>query len=140
MSLSAGLFSKVETVSAVVALIGDRIYPQTVSLEQKTFPLISYKIQDVTSVKVYGPAAANPLRSASLVLTCCGISYDDADAVAEAIIQSFDGQDGVWGTTTVQGAFLDDDGIQDGIAIDPDTEIALYYVKEVTFTVWYVNT
>ena len=138
MTLGEAFYDYLATVEAITDLIGDRVYPQYVKLADKTPPLIVYKLDNTTSIVTYSDGA-NALKSADIVITAVGKHYADAQAVADALVSALDGQSGTWGTVTVQGCFLHDDGISDDVITEPESEEVMYFVKELRYLTWYVD-
>jgi hypothetical protein len=129
--------AQMATLSPVVALVSNRIYPENAKIADDIYPLIEYQISNVTTSSTYdGPA--NPLRSCNIVVTCIAQTYAAADALADAVL-ALDGTDGTWGDTTVQGCFLNEDSITDGVIQNAETEDIMLYTKELSFMVWYVR-
>jgi len=135
-SLAKAFIAQVAATSALTALIADRVYPEQAKIADKTFPLAVYKVENVSGTHTYD-GTVNNLRSAHLVIACIAPDYADADAVATQFLASLDGTQGTWGSTSVQGCFLVDDGVQDDIVTEAETEEIAYYIKEITFLVWF---
>jgi hypothetical protein len=138
-SLGVSLFTQLQSISAITALVANRIYPQYQKLADKTYPAITYKVGQLSTINVYDPSMANALVSCQVTFDCIGQSYADSGAVASAVQKAFDGFSGTWGGTTIQGCFLEEDGINDYVETDEVTEEILTYIKEIAFKVWYVN-
>jgi len=126
----------VAATSALTAIIADRVYPAHVKIADKVYPLIAYKIDNFTTSSTYD-ASANKLRSCHITVACIDTTYAGADRLAEAVL-AIDGTDGTWGDTVIQGCFLNEDSISDDVVTEPETEAILYFIKELSFLVWYV--
>ena len=136
-SIGQAFIAQIQSIPAVTAQIAERVYPAYVYLADKTFPLAAYKIDNGTTSASYD-GTVNQLRSCNIVISCIGGTYAQADGLKEALLTAFDGTAGTWGTTVVQGCFLNEDGISEDTMTEPETEEILYYITEVTFLVWYV--
>jgi Protein of unknown function (DUF3168) len=137
MAIAEGFQSMIAAATAVTDIVADRVYPSVVKLADKVYPLITYKFDNTTTTNTYdGPV--NPLRSCNIVLECIGNTYAEADELAAALLATMDGSSGTWGSTVVQGCFLNDDSVIDDVVTEPETEEILLYIKELSFLVWYV--
>jgi hypothetical protein len=124
--------------SAVTTLVGTSVYPDWSTLADDSYPMIVCKIEGVTSTHTYG--GTDSLTSCTINLACIGKSYSDAVSVANAVQDTLDGFSGTWGTTTIQGVFLNDDGVNDEVTTEPESEAILYFVRTLALLCWFVRT
>ena len=109
MSLAPAAVAKLLSVTAITALVANRVDPQYTREMDRVYPIIVYKVENVTPGMAHdGPTG---LESAELVLACLGCTQKQADQLAAAVQTAMDGARGLWGTLNVQGCFLQDDGI-----------------------------
>jgi len=135
--LEPGFLAKIAGTSAITTIVADRVYPQYARQADKVYPLLVYKIENVQPFMTAGGPSG--VENADLVIACCGIKQADADATAAAVQLALNGSRGAWGTLTVQGCILKEDGVNDDVVTQPDSEEIIAYVKEVNFTVTYVK-
>lgn len=123
------IFARLQTISAVTALVGTRVYPQYTKEVDKTYPLIVYKVENVHQLQSFsGPTG---FFQCDLRLAAIGLTPDDAEMVANALLV-LDGDSSQWGTHIYQqGSFLAEDGISENTVTDQDSEEILYFLKEV---------
>jgi hypothetical protein len=134
-SIGPAILGKLLATAGVTTLVGNRIYPEYDFQRQKLYPLLVYKVENVTPLVANdGPSGA---ETADVVISCIGETYADADNVAFAVQTALDFESGTWAGMTVQGVFLKDDGISDDVVEEPQTEEILYYVKLLSFSVSY---
>jgi hypothetical protein len=138
-SLSQAFVSHIATVSPVTTLVSTRVYPQYQRLADKVFPALVYKIDQTTTFNTYDGAAANQLVSSQIVIAAIGQTYSSAEATANAVQAALDGTSGTWNGVTIQGVFLQEDGITDDVVTEAETEEIIYHIREMNFQVWWVN-
>jgi hypothetical protein len=113
-----------------------RIYPNYVKMIDK-----SVESQLVYSCENYQPEAGldGPTGSAQIDVKIIAVAqtYDDADALGNAVAAALDGTRGTWGSLVVQGCFVDE--VSEDHFVDTDLETILYYVKEITFKVMFIT-
>ena len=137
MRIDEALATKLNSTTAVNALVAGRIYPFRVRKANKTYPLIIYRFSRNRPCRTSaGPGNA---RFVQLELACVAASLADADTLADAVETALDGtRFSTWGTVTVQGCDLpEEEGIDDDQITDPSTEEIALYVKNFTFQITY---
>lgn len=141
-NLALAIFSRLSTDAGVSAIVGAgddaRIYPQYDRQSDRVFPLIVYQIRITPEPAYDGPSG---IKYGTVTLAAIDVTNLAAETLALAIVASMDQPGGATqpGFTaagvTVQGSFLQDDGIVDDVVTQPETEQILYYVKRMTFDV-----
>jgi Protein of unknown function (DUF3168) len=118
-------------------LVGNNIYPNLARIGDGNYPMIVFKVSDVSTTQTY--TGTDPLASCKVELAAIALTYGEADAIAWALVAALDNSSGTWGGVTVQGCFLDEDGISDDDAQETASESLNYFIKTATFTMWFVN-
>lgn len=136
--LGPGVIAKLAASAAVAALVADRIYPQYVREADRRTPYLVLKIEQVEAIRTFaGPCG---LETADLVIAAVGATQKEADTIARAVQTTLDyALHQTWGSVTVQGCFLKEDGINDDVVTQPETEEILAFVKQLDFSVTYQN-
>jgi hypothetical protein len=134
MNIGPSLFSELTADTGVSGLIVDRVYPEWTREADKVYPLAVYTVETSPHLTNDGPSG---LIYSTITIAAIGQTYADADAVGSAILDALNGNRGTWGTVNVQGCFLHENGIDDKVITDPDSEAILFYSQELTFDVAY---
>jgi hypothetical protein len=131
------VFAKLQSLNTTLELNltdawgNQRIYPNYVRMGEKQYPQLVYDCQNYeedTGLDGHAETATLDVK----VLTVAQ-DYDGADDMAKAIVTALNETSGTWGTTTVQGCFLEE--VAEEHFVDTDMETILYFTKEITFHV-----
>jgi len=106
MTIEEGLYSRLQAVAGVTALVSTRVYPLLVP-QEASLPAIAY--QRISGPRETAHDGPSGLAFARMQVTCIGSSYSSAKGVSEAVRAALDGQSGTWGSTVVGACFLDDE-------------------------------
>ena len=123
--------------ASVTALVGQRVWPQWAKQADVVYPYCIYNIDGVTPIGTYS-SGTNSLRSCTLSVACIAKTYGQAVGVSEAVLSTLDNADGVFGGVSVQGIFLNDDGISDDVLTESESETLVVQIRTLSFLVWYV--
>jgi hypothetical protein len=119
----------------VSALVSTRVYPEYVRAADVSYPYIVYKRENTSNGQSY--TGATGLSACELVIAAVGKTQQQAEALSNAIAAAIDGDTSTWGACTVQGCWLSDDGINDEVVTEEETEQIIAYVKELRFDLRY---
>jgi hypothetical protein len=129
------IFSKLTTTSAISAIVSTRVYPEYVRAADVSYPYVVYKRENISNGQSF--TGGTGLSACELVIAAVGSNQQQAEALSNAIESALDGDTSTWGTCTVQGCWLSDDGVNDDIVTEQETEQIIAYVKELRFDIRY---
>ena len=129
--LGTGLFSWIQTVSAITSVIGAgaacQFYPVAV-LEKKTPPLIVYEDQKDTTTTTHNDPST--VASSRVSFACMAVDPEHAGALAELLRVALSNFRGTMGTVVVQGVIYE--GSSPSYAWDSQR-----FAVDATFKFWY---
>lgn len=134
MGAGEAIYNRLTTDVAVSAIVDTRVFP-SLSPEQKTFPLIVYSINSADEDGQY-TQRVNPIQKVLKVVSVAE-TYSALENLAKKVRDSIDDQSGTWGGVVVQGIFFEDES-DDVLAVGDDFA-KRYYLKEQTYSMWYVE-
>jgi hypothetical protein len=134
--IAQALASKLNATSGVTALIGTRSYPSWDRPNDHVYPLAVWEF-DISDIVAFD--GVTDLGTAVLNIAAIGRTYAEAAQVGEAIKSALEGVGTTWGTVTVQGCFLQDNGVRDSKFTDPSTEAVTLFIKEYAFDLAYTS-
>jgi hypothetical protein len=112
-----------------------RIYPNYQSMADKVYPALAYDCENYEPDDCMDGTDGVP--SIDVKIYAIGETYDQADALGRLVAIALDGTAGTWGATTLQGCFVTE--VAEDHFVDTDLETILYFVKEVTCKVTYLE-
>ena len=133
MLTAADVKARLTADAAVTALVADRVFPGMIREADRTYPYLIFKRDATTTGEAYDGSPG--LSSTSLTVAAVGGDPDSAEAAILAVVASLNAKAGVWGQTTVQGAFLDESGISDDVDVDTDDEDVTAFIYSARFDV-----
>lgn len=127
MNIEQDLYLYLTTDPGISALAGSRVYPVKLK-EGATLPAVTY--QRVSTARTYAHAAASGLAHPLFQITAWGKQYEEARALADAIIAALNGYRGGMGQSSALASFLDSE-----VALyDPD---AMAFQVALTVSIWH---
>ena len=133
MSWFTDTVARLKADSTLAALVVARIYPQIAPASAGTSDHIV--LSRIGCDPVDSHDGASGLAAESLQVSCLGVTYAKAQAIATAVKGSLDGTDGTIGTTTgVRYRRTDERDIPDLDALNQERQI---YGVQVDFQVWH---
>ncbi len=137
MGIEAAVYTVLSGSTALSALVGTRIYPNTIP-QNKAFPHVSFTIED--NEKYHGLNTTVSLTRASVSVECyTENSYLDAVNIANVIRNILNTQSTTWGTLNIQNAHVE--GETDLGAVTPtDGSDDYIYQRSLDCDVFYYST
>ncbi len=119
-------------VPLITNIVGKSIFPNYARLDQP-YPQVVYDVKNPSPQTAY----RQNLNLVSIDVSIAGIAktYAQSTALAKAIIAVMDEEQGTFGGFVVQGSFWKDSTEEQ--ETNPESEEILYYIKELSFSVWY---
>jgi hypothetical protein len=131
-SPAQAIVSQLLDTDTITALVSNRIYPSLARIADLTYPMLVYRISDVSTLQTY--SGTDGYTTCKVEIAAIGLNYNDPDALIWAVVSALDSQAGTWGGVTVQGCFLDEDGVSDDDAQETESEAFNEFIKRATFT------
>tara|TARA_Y100000593_G_C4310742_1_gene338216 strand:+ start:1833 stop:2246 length:414 start_codon:yes stop_codon:yes gene_type:complete len=137
MGIEAAIYSALSGSTSLTALVGTRIYPNTVP-QNVTFPHVSFAIDG--NEKFHGLNTTESLARASVSVDCyTENSYLDAVNIANVVRNILNTQSTTWGSLSVQNAHVGSE--TDLGAIKPtDGSDDYIYTRSLDCDVFYYST
>jgi hypothetical protein len=135
MSLGAAIFGRLSTDTIITEIVSDRIYPSEAPQEEKKYPRLVYELTEAG--KDPNPSYDGPgsLLLGGFTVACIALDPSTARGLAAAVLTSLDGQEGSWGSVSVETCFAE--GYQEEpIALDLGQD-RIEYVIEREFSIWF---
>ena len=124
------LITKLEAAAPVVALVGERIFPNRIP-QGVGMPAIAY--EQLSGPRDHVMDGNTGLVSTNYVLRCSCSIYAQAKAVSEAVRIELDGYQGTVGGIAISCIMLIDE--KDDPEVKPGTDKLMRFVKVLIFTI-----
>jgi hypothetical protein len=104
MSIEAGIYSVLSSSTSLSALVGTRIFPNTVP-QNTSFPHVSFTIDDTENY--HGLTLHETLARASVSVECyTSNSYQESLTIGKVVRNILNTNSTTWGTMSVQNAHV----------------------------------
>jgi hypothetical protein len=111
MSIKAGLYTYLKSVGGVIAIAGDRVFPQVIPDqvydEASKRPCVVYSVEDTERNETF--CATQALRKSRVSIDSYARTYEDAETLADAVRTAVIDYSGYMGSTYVERCFIEND-------------------------------
>jgi hypothetical protein len=137
MGIEAGIYSRLSGSTAIVALVGTRVYPQAIP-QGSGYPNIAFAV--TSDEVIHSTTGPTTLRQASLEIDCYSQnSYSTAIEVAEAVVKQLNTNSTTFGSISVENSHVT--GAGDLPAITPtDGSDDYIYGRSIDVDLFYYST
>lgn len=136
MPLYAGLYTYLQSKTAITAVVSTRVYPLNLPQTGTTiYPCIVY--QTISQRRTYSHGGDCQLCFERVTFNCFASTYKAAKDLAELIRLAISGYRGTWGSTTIQSCFSEGD--RDAMTDSPETESLAVFNVQSDYTIAYTE-
>ncbi len=130
--METGIFTYLQTIGAITAIVGTRIHPDTMP-QGSELPVIVYSRLSGGRVQVMGGISG--LAHPVFQITSWATTYLAAKNLAEIVRVNFDAVSGAIGGVTVRACIMEDDG--DITETSPDIKARRMYGVRQDYEIWH---
>jgi hypothetical protein len=121
--IGSAIYQLLSTDTAIIAIVGDRVYPHT-SSARSSLPQVVFKVNDGDQeVTLDGPS---DLATQQVSVACISQNYDTTDTLGDLVKAALGNEADNWGGTTILNVIVTGGSIEDVSVDDDDTT---YYVR-----------
>lgn len=135
MTIETALVTKLEAAASVIALVGDRIFPNRIP-QGVGMPAIAY--EQLSGPRDHVMDGNTGLANTNYIFKCSCAIYAQAKAVSEAVRIELDGFRGTVGGIAISCIMLEDE--KDEPETRPGTDELMRFVKVLNFKVAFQET
>lgn len=131
MTIGKAIFAQLSTTAGINALIGTRVYPQTVPETSRQYPCIVYSGEEGEIDETY--TGGSGVAFQNVKIACQATSFAAMDVLAKATFDALSDKSGVWGGVKVQGCFYEGEDEPAPYAVEGRAADFLIYERELSF-------